>query len=63
MKTIKTSTPRMAKKPQKAAQPMRNDPILQELWAIKAELNQEAHYDAATLLRNAQRVVAGMRAT
>lgn len=45
-----------------SAYPMRSDPILQELWAIKAQLNKEAHYDAATLLRNAQRVVNNMRA-
>jgi hypothetical protein len=45
-----------------SAHPMRHDPILQELWAIKAEINKEAHYDVATLLRNAQSVVKGMRA-
>jgi hypothetical protein len=37
-----------------SAHPMRNDPILQELWEIKAEINKEANYDAATLLRYAQ---------
>jgi hypothetical protein len=44
-----------------SAHTMRHDPILQELWAIKAEINKEAHYDVATLLRNAQSVVKGMR--
>lgn len=45
-----------------SAHPMRSDPILQELWAIKAAINKEANYDAATLLRSAQSVVNGMRA-
>ncbi len=45
-----------------SAHPMRTDPILQELWAIKSVLNKEANYDAATLLRSAQNVVNGLRA-
>jgi hypothetical protein len=45
-----------------SANPVRNDPILQELWAIKTAINKEANYDAATLLRSAQSVVNEMRA-
>ena len=29
------------------------DPILQEVWRIKAELNKEANYDVRTLARAA----------
>jgi hypothetical protein len=72
MKSLKNSASAVLPKSQKrlakgtstsaSAHPMRHDPILQELWAIKAEINKEAHYDVATLLRNAQSVVKGMRA-
>jgi hypothetical protein len=30
------------------------DPILAELWAIKAQMNREANYDIATLANNAR---------
>jgi hypothetical protein len=30
------------------------DPILQELWQIKADLNREANYDLAQLAKNAR---------
>lgn len=36
-----------------AAAHARTDPILLELWEIKRELNQEAHYDIAELARRA----------
>jgi hypothetical protein len=72
MKSLKSSTsaelPKLEKRQSKgasvpaSAHRMRHDPILQELWAIKAEINKEAHYDVATLLRNAQSVVKAMRA-
>jgi hypothetical protein len=35
-----------------AAHP-KTDPILLELWQIKRELNEEAHYDIAELARRA----------
>jgi hypothetical protein len=34
--------------------PMRQDPILQELWDIKAELNKKANYDVGQVLANAR---------
>jgi len=33
--------------------PRRNDPILSELWAVKARLNAEAGYDVRRLLADA----------
>ena len=29
----------------------RNDPILQDLWAIKAEINAQANYSVAEIVR------------
>ena len=33
--------------------PMRHDPILEELWAVKAQLNAQANYDVKRLLAEA----------
>lgn len=73
MKTLKTASSVILTKPATrksppattipSARPIRNDPILQELWAIKAVINKEANYDAATLLRRAQNVVSGVQAS
>ena len=40
-------------KAQRVKLPARRDPILDELWRIKAALNAEAGYDAKTLLQRA----------
>lgn len=39
------------------AYPRRTDPILQELWDTKAQLNREAGYDVSKLLANARKTV------
>ena len=36
----------------------RNDPILAELWAVKAKLNAEAGYDVKRLLDRARETAA-----
>ena len=36
------------------------DPILQEVWRIKAELNKEANYDVRTLARAANAFMQGL---
>jgi hypothetical protein len=38
----------------------RRDPILEELWAIKAEINKEAGYDVKRLLADAQATAQGL---
>jgi hypothetical protein len=40
----------------------RRDPILEELWAVKAQLNAAANYDVKRLLEDARDSVAKMRA-
>jgi hypothetical protein len=40
----------------------RHDPILEELWAVKAQLNAAANYDVKRLLEDARDSVAKMRA-
>jgi len=38
-----------------AASPKRlHDPLLEELWAIKAQINEEGGYDLATILARAK---------
>jgi hypothetical protein len=51
--------PRAASKTVKTS---RQDPILAELWAIKARLNREARYDPAVLMRNIKRMANAFRA-
>ncbi len=36
----------------------RQDPILEELWAIKAQINAEANYDIGRLIEMAQKAAA-----
>ncbi len=36
----------------------RHDPILEELWAIKAQINAEANYDIGRLMEMAQKAAA-----
>ncbi len=33
-----------------------NDPVLQELWAVKARINEEAGYDVGRLLKEASKI-------
>jgi hypothetical protein len=40
--------------PSTAQRPRPLDPILAELWAIKAKLNKQANYDVTTLIEQAQ---------
>ena len=42
------------------ALPMRHDPILAELWAVKAQINAEANYDVKRLLDDAAATAARM---
>lgn len=39
---------------------MRHDPILEELWAVKAQLNAQANYDVKRLLADAAATAARM---
>ena len=39
----------------------RRDPILAELWEIKAAMNAEANYDVKQLLENAHKTVDAMK--
>ena len=39
---------------------MRHDPILAELWAVKAQINAEANYDVKCLLDDAAATAARM---
>ena len=39
---------------------MRHDPILEELWAVKAQLNAQANYDVKRLLAEAAATAARM---
>ena len=40
----------------------RRDPVLAELWQIKAEMNAQAGYDVRQLLENAHQQVLAMKA-
>ncbi len=40
--------------------PMRHDPILEELWAVKARLNVQANYDVRRLLADAAATAAAL---
>ena len=40
----------------------RHDPVLAELWEIKAQMNAQAGYDVRRLLENAHQQVLAMKA-
>lgn len=48
--------------PQPDATHQRHDPVLAELWEIKARMNAEAGYDVKQLLANAHKEVQAMKA-
>jgi hypothetical protein len=55
-----TPSPNIPKAP--PATRRRHDPVLAELWAIKAQINAEAGYDVKQLLANAHQAVLAMKA-
>ena len=57
-----TSTPAYATSPVPVAPRQRRDPVLAELWEIKAQMNAQAGYDVRLLLENAHQQVLAMRA-
>jgi hypothetical protein len=46
--------------PMPGSKHMRHDPILAELWAVKAQLNAQANYDVKRLLADAAATAARM---
>ena len=57
-----TSTPAAATSAVPVALRQRHDPVLAELWQIKAEMNAQAGYDVRQLLENAHQQVLAMKA-
>jgi hypothetical protein len=57
-----TSTPGDATSPVPIATRRRRDPVLAELWEIKAQMNAQAGYDVKRLLENAHQQVLAMKA-
>ena len=56
-----TMTNPTAQSPLIAAAPRRRkDPILQELWAIKAQMNKDAGYDVRRLYEQVHQAAAGL---
>jgi hypothetical protein len=56
------STPAHATSPVLVAPLQRRDPVLAELWDIKAQMNAQAGYDVKRLLENAHQQVLAMKA-
>ncbi len=50
----------VAAPPLPGTRPMRHDPILEELWAVKARLNAQANYDVKRLLADAAATAASL---
>jgi len=50
----------LASSPMPVFKPMRHDPMLAELWAVKAQLNAQANYDVKRLLAEAAATAARM---
>jgi len=59
---MKTSTPAAASAAVHVAQRQRHDPVLAELWEIKAQMNAQAGYDVRQLLENAHQQVLALKA-
>jgi len=57
-----TSPPADATSAVPVALRQRHDPVLAELWQIKAEMNAQAGYDVRQLLENAHQQVLAMKA-
>jgi hypothetical protein len=63
MKKAVLSKPETKSRPaSKTVKTSRQDPILAELWVVKARLNREARYDPAILMRNIKRMANAFRA-
>jgi hypothetical protein len=58
-----TSTPAAATSAVPVALLQRHDPVLAELWEIKAQMNAQAGYDVRQLLENAHQQVLALKAT
>jgi hypothetical protein len=56
------STPAHATLPVPVAPRQKHDPVLAELWEIKAQMNAQAGYDVKRLLENAHQQVLDMKA-
>lgn len=56
------STPTNLASPVTVAPLQRRDPMLAELWEIKAQMNAQAGYDVRLLLENAHQQVLAMKA-
>jgi hypothetical protein len=56
------ATPADATRPVPVAPRQRRDPVLAELWEIKAQMNAQAGYDVRVLLENAHQQVLNMKA-
>jgi hypothetical protein len=56
------STPADTTSPVPVALGQRHDPVLAELWEIKAQMNAQAGYDVRLLLENAHQRVLAMKA-
>ncbi len=58
METATTTKPAAQSSSSTDAPRRRKDPILQELWAVKAQMNQEAGYDVRRLYAQVQQAAA-----
>jgi hypothetical protein len=56
------STTAHATSPMPVAPRQKRDPVLAELWEIKAQMNAQADYDVKRLLENAHQQVLAMKA-
>lgn len=59
---MKNLTPAYTKSPVPVTPRQRHDPVLAELWEIKAQMNAQAGYDVKALLENAHQQVLAMKA-
>jgi len=57
-----SSIPSNGTSPVPVAPRQRRDPVLAELWEIKAQMNAQAGYDVKLLLKNAHQQVLAMKA-
>ena len=57
------SNPAHTTPPVPIAPRQRHDPVLAELWEIKAQMNAQAGYDVKRLLENAHQQVLAMKAS
>lgn len=60
MYSMMSMTPAPLQPQQAALAPRRTDPILQELWGIKAQMNKDADYDVRRLYAQVQQDAAAL---